>query len=110
MKITKMPKSIEKKKIEKIALNLLNSNREWKNKIKQFNIKNKNKSKKNKDNTLSTDTQKDILTLANYDEKKLKRKDLDSENKLNGYNIKHLNYYSVSSNNEDNGFKNIKEE
>ena len=69
MKITKMPKSIEKKKIEKIALNLLNSNREWKNKIQKYNINNRRKAKKNTDNTLSTDTQKDIITLANYDEK-----------------------------------------
>jgi len=108
MKITKSPKSIEKKKIEKIALNLLNSNREWKNKNKKLKSNNNGKINKRNDNTLSTDTQKDILTLANYNEKI--NRNLDNDKNLSEFNIKNINYYSVNNNNKDKGFKNIKEE
>ena len=109
---TKSPNNIVKKKIEKIALKLLNSNQEWKNKNLTLTSKNKINRNKNDLNVLSTDTQKDILTLASYEEKinNNKKPNTKNDNNFIDYNIKHINYYSVNNNDKNNGFKSIKEE
>ena len=109
MKLTKSPKHTEKKKIENIALKLLNSNQKWKNDFLPLSSRNKIGLDKKEENTQSIDTQKDILTLVNGQEKRNINKS-NKENSINEYNIKHHNYYSVNSSNKDNGFVNLKEE
>ena len=112
MKMDKSSKCLAKKKIEKIALKLLNSNQEWKN--RNLTLKSRNKIYRNKfnENFLSRDTQKDILTLAIYDEKINNNKKLNIKNDNNyiDYNKKFFNYYSVNNNEKSNCFKSIKEE
>ena len=109
MKLTKSPKRKEKKKIENIALKLLNSNQKWKNDFLPLSSRNKNNLDNKEENTQSIDTQKDILTLVNSQEK-ININKSNKENSINEYNIKHLNYYSVNGTNKDNGFVNLKEE
>ena len=110
MKKIKSPKSIEKKKIEEIALNLLNSNQKWKNNILPLSSgNNKNKILANQ-YLYSIDTQKDILTLMNtQDKKENQNTNINNEIYINEFNIK-SNQYSVNSTYKDNGFTNIKEE
>ena len=112
MKMEKIQKCIAKNKIEKIALKLLNYNQEWKNRNLTLNTKNKIYRNKYNENFLSMDTQKDILTLANYDEKtnNNKKQNIKNDNNYIDYNKKLLNYYSVNNNEKSNCFKNIKEE
>ena len=109
MKLTKSPKHQEKKKIENIALKLLNSNQKWKNNIFPLSSRKKNFKDNNQENVLSIDTQKDILTLVNSQEN-INIKKSNKENTINEYNINHTHYYSVNNTNIDNGYINIKEE
>ena len=110
MKKIKSPKSIEKKKIEEIALNLLNSNQKWKNNFLQLSTRNKKDIIQTNQYLLSIDTQKDILTLMNTQDKIENQKtNINNYNYINEFNIK-SNQYSVNSTNKDNGFINIKEE
>ena len=110
MKKIKSPKSIEKKKIEEIALNLLNSNQKWKNNFLQLSTRNKKDIIQTNQYLLSIDTQKDILTLMNTQDKIENQKtNINNDNYINEFNIK-SNQYSVNSTNKDNGFINIKEE
>ena len=110
MKISKSQKNKVKKKIEKIAFKLLNINQKWKNDISPINSHNKNIQDYNKDeNMQSLDTQKDILTLVNSEEN-INIYKSNKQNNIIGYNIKHLNSYSVNNTNKENGFITLKEE
>ena len=110
MKISKSQKNKVKKKIEKIAFKLLNINQKWKNDISPINSHNKNIQDYNKDeNMQSLDTQKDILTLVNSEEN-INIYKSNKQNNIIGYNIKHLNSYSVNNTNKENGFVTLKEE
>ena len=110
MKISKSQKNKVKKKIEKIAFKLLNINQKWKNDISPINSHNKNIQDYNKDeNMQSLDTQKDILTLVNSEEN-INIYKSNKQNNIIGYNIKHLNSYSVNNTNKENGFMTLKEE
>lgn len=91
MKNQKSLKKKEKRKIEKIAFKLLNSNQEWKK--RNLNINNKDPIFKEQNKQINRETQKDILTLKNNREKKIKQ-----------------NYYSVNNNKNENGFLSINEE
>ena len=110
MKISKSQKNKVKKKIEKIAFKLLNINQKWKNDISPINSGNKNIQDYNKEeNMQSIDTQKDILTLVNSEEN-INIYKSNKQNNIIGYNIKHLNSYSVNNTNKENGFITLKEE
>ena len=110
MKISKSQKNKVKKKIEKIAFKLLNINQKWKNDISPINSHNKNIQDYNKEeNMQSIDTQKDILTLVNSEEN-INIYKSNKQNNIIGYNIKHLNSYSVNNTNKENGFITLKEE
>ena len=110
MKISKSQKNKVKKKIEKIAFKLLNINQKWKNNISPINSHNKNIQDYNKEeNMQSIDTQKDILTLVNSEEN-INIYKSNKQNNIIGYNIKHLNSYSVNNTNKENGFITLKEE
>ena len=110
MKISKSQKNKVKKKIEKIAFKLLNINQKWKNDISPINSGNKNIQDYNKEeNMQSLDTQKDILTLVNSEEN-INIYKSNKQNNIIGYNIKHLNSYSVNNTNKENGFMTLKEE
>ena len=91
MKNQKSLKKKEKRKIEKIAFKLLNSNQEWKK--RNLNINNKDPIFKEQNKQINRETQKDILTLKNNREKKIKQ-----------------NNYSVNNNKNENGFLSINEE
>ena len=110
MKISKSQRNKVKKKIEKIAFKLLNINQKWKNDISPINSGNKNIQDYNKEeNMQSIDTQKDILTLVNSEEN-INIYKSNKQNNIIGYNIKHLNSYSVNNTNKENGFITLKEE
>ena len=99
MKNQKSLKKKEKRKIEKIAFKLLNSNQEWKK--RNLNINNKDPIFKEQNKQINRETQKDILTLKNNREKKIKQ---------NNINLNYSNYYSVNNNKNENGFLSINEE
>ena len=108
--MSKSPNIIKKEKIEKIALKLLNSNQKWKNANIILNVKSVSKRNNFEDNIDNRDTQKDILTLVDYNEKLNFRKSEKSKNDIE-YKINHLNYYSINNNdNKKKIINNIKEE
>ena len=105
--MSKTPNNIKKKKLESIALKLLNTNLERKNKNMKFITRNKTKELNKEVNDINRDTQKSILTLANYEAK------INHSKNFSNHNIKQVNSYSVNNNNKNNksnGFKSIKEE
>ena len=110
MKKIKSQNRIEKRKIEEIAINLLNSNQKWRNNFSPQSSQNQKDIITKNQYLLRIDTEKDILTLINTQEKIEKQKtNINKEIYINEFNIK-SNQYSVNSTNKDNDFTNIKEE
>jgi hypothetical protein len=112
MKMNKNHTCIEIRNLERIAVKLLNSNQEWKNKNIPLTAKNRIINNIKEGSALSKDTEKDILTLENYEEKinnNYKKIKMRNENKNNN---KQAYYYSVNNNNKDkrNGLGSLKEE
>ena len=89
----------EKKKMESIAMKLLNSNQKWKNNNISINIKNSLKGNNIEPKIDSKETEKDILTLVISNRKE------KSERNQNKVNI-NQNYFSV----KEFDYENIKEE
>ena len=94
--MSKSPKNINKKKMEEIALKLLNSNQKWKNANITLNIKNKLNTNNYNDNIINGNTEKEILTSINYQKIINNKKNEKSKNKIE-YKIKYIDYYSINN-------------
>lgn len=90
-----------KKKMENIAIKLLNSNQQWKNNNFTINIKNRIKGNNIESNIDSTETEKDILTLVNSSRKEKSERN-HNQNKVNN----NKNYFLAN----EIDYENIREE
>ena len=93
----------EKKKMENIALKLLNSNRQWKNNNFTINIKNNLIRKNIEENIDSKETEKDILTLVNsHSKEKSERNKNKVNNNKNYFSVKEVDYENIKEDGKEN--------
>ena len=96
----------EKKKMENIAMKLLNSNQKWKNNNISISIKNSLKGNNIEPKIDSKETEKDILTLVNS---KRREKSERNQNKINinknFFSVKEVDYENIKEEGKENARK-----